>query len=120
MNSGYVYRRAAGLAERLEGWLKVRYRGHPYLGVAKRYCRRRSASFSGCTAACVGAAAIKADEPPHHRKNLIELAASAVGSYSVRIFPFRVAQLRDARARGGKFKTRDNCPNLISNREMPR
>jgi hypothetical protein len=28
---------------------------------------------------------------------------SAVGTYSARIFPFRVAQLRDARARGGKL-----------------
>jgi hypothetical protein len=41
MNSGYVYRRAAGLAAWregwLKGWLKVRYRGHPYLGeVARR------------------------------------------------------------------------------------
>jgi hypothetical protein len=32
---------------------------------------------------------------------------SAVGTYSARIFPFRVAQLRDARARGGKLSEAD-------------
>jgi hypothetical protein len=36
---------------------------------------------------------------------------SAVGTYSARIFPFRVAQLREARARGGKLSE----PNAMLN-----
>jgi hypothetical protein len=45
---------------------------------------------------------------------------SAVGSYSAGIFPFRVAQLRDARARGGKLRgnMRSRLVNMSRSRKI--